>query len=90
MKPTRRAALLAAMSLSPADARAQQPAPVGIAAMQPDGTIVLDLRTGGSGTEPRGHARLLYPPGHPQYGMILRHLGGLGPGETKPVPPFPR
>ena len=55
--------------------------------MEPDGTIVLDLTAREGGTA--GHARLLYPRDHRDYGMILRHLGGLRPGETKPVPPFP-
>jgi len=55
--------------------------------MQADGTIVLQLRaTDGSGI--RGDARLTYPPGHPQYQKILGHVGGLKPGEEKPVPPW--
>jgi hypothetical protein len=55
--------------------------------MEPDGTVILDLvaRTGGV----VGQGRLTYPPGHPDRGAILRHLGGLRPGEMKPVPPFP-
>ena len=61
---------------------------IGSATMQADGTIVLQLRaTDGSGM--RGDARLTYPPGHPQYQKILAHLGGLRPGEEKPVPPWP-
>ena len=48
---------------------------------------ILDLvARSGSAT---GHGRLVYPPDHPDHGMILRHLGGLRPGETRPVPPFP-
>ena len=55
--------------------------------MATDGTIILDLvaRTGGAA----GQGQLTYPPGHPRYDAILRHLGGLRPGEEKPVPPFP-
>lgn len=69
-------------------ARAQSlPAPIGTARMEPDGTIVLDLVARQGATV--GHGRLTYPPGHPDRAMILRHLGGLRPGETKPVPPFP-
>lgn len=81
----RRAAVGVAFAL-PAAALAQ-PAPIGTARMEPDGTIVLDLiaRTGGA----TGHARIAYPPGHPDYAMMLRHLGGLRPGEVKPVAPFP-
>lgn len=80
-----RRALLAGL---PGTALAQPaPAPIGTARMQADGTIVLDLvaRQGGA----VGDARLIYPPGHPDHAMILRHLGGLRPGEVKPVPPFP-
>jgi hypothetical protein len=81
----RRAAVGAALGL-PLAARAQT-APIGTARMAPDGTIILDLvaRTGGA----VGQGRITYPPGHPQYETILRHLGGLRPGEEKPVPPFP-
>ncbi|WP_198370511.1 hypothetical protein [Roseomonas rosulenta] len=69
-------------------ARAQSPPlPIGTARMEPDGTIVLDLVARQGGTV--GHGRLTYPPSHPDHAMILRHLGGLRPGEVKPVPPFP-
>jgi hypothetical protein len=83
----RRRAVLAGCLLAGA-ARAQSPpAPIGTARMEPDGTIVLDLvaREGAM----VGHGRLVYPPGHPDHAMILRHLGGLRPGEVKPVQPFP-
>jgi hypothetical protein len=56
--------------------------------MTPDGTIMLDLRAEGPGGD-HGDARIVYPPNHKDYQMILKHLGGLKPGETKPVPPFP-
>jgi len=90
MRPARRA-VLAALPALPGAARAQPappaPEPIGTARMEPDGTIILDLiaRTGGAA----GHGRLTYPPGHPDHAMVLRHLGGLRPGEVKPVPPFP-
>ena len=80
--------LLLALPLLAAPLLAQTPAPIGTASMQPDGTILLDLRATGPGGA-RGDARLAYPPGHRDYDMILRHLGGLRPGENKPVPPFP-
>ncbi|MBR0682210.1 hypothetical protein GXW74_17090 [Roseomonas eburnea] len=86
-----RRAVLAATLVLPGAARAQpaapSAAPIGTARMEPDRTIVLDLiaRQGGA----MGDARLAYPPGHRDYDMILRHLGGLRPGETKPLPPFP-
>jgi hypothetical protein len=28
-------------------------------------------------------------PRHPQYKKVLEHLGGIIPGESKPVSPFP-
>jgi hypothetical protein len=60
---------------------------IGTAHMLDDGTVVLDLRAEGGGAV--GHGRLTYPPSHPQYAEILRHLGGLAPGEKKPVAPWP-
>jgi hypothetical protein len=32
-----------------------------------------------------GDGRMVYPADHKDYQMILKHLGGLKPGETKPV-----
>ena len=61
---------------------------IGTATMKPDGTIVLDLYTGGSGG-PRGQARFTYAPNHPKYAETLAHVGGLEPGESKSVPPWP-
>lgn len=63
------------------------PASIGSATMKPDGTIQLLLRAEGGGAV--GDALLTYPKTHPQYAEILRHLGGLKPGQSKPVPPFP-
>jgi hypothetical protein len=59
---------------------------IGQATMTDDGTIVLDLRAEGPGM--RGDARFTYPKTHPQYQKVLEHLGGLKPGEKKPVPPW--
>jgi hypothetical protein len=67
---------------------AENQASIGAATMREDGTLVLDLRAVG----PRGivgDARLTYPPSHPEYQEVLHHLGGLRPGERKPVPPWP-
>jgi hypothetical protein len=61
---------------------------IGSARMEEDGTIVLELR----GEGPKGltgDALLRYPPGHPEYNNILRHLGGLKKGEIKQAPPWP-
>jgi len=63
------------------------PASIGSASMLADGTIVLQLRAAGAGAI--GDALIRYPKGHPKYDEVLKHLGGLTPGETKPCPPFP-
>jgi hypothetical protein len=60
---------------------------IGTATMNADATIVLQLRaTASDGTT--GDGQLIYPPAHPRYAEILRHVGGLRPGESKPVPPW--
>lgn len=68
-------------------AQRQEPRSIGVASMLPDGTILLELRAEGAGGL-RGEGRFRYPPGHPRYQAVLRHLGGLRPGEAKPVPPW--
>jgi len=65
-----------------------QRASIGSATMEENGTIVLQLRAESSDGK-IGDALLRYPPDHPQYAEILRHLGGLQKGESKPVPPWP-
>ena len=63
-------------------------ASIGSAKMLADGTIVMMLRAeSDSGVVGGGFFR--YPPDHPKYNAILRHLGGLKKGEEKPVPPWP-
>ena len=64
----------------------EQTQSIGTATMQQDRTIVLDLIA--SGPDLRGDGRLTYSPGDPNYEAILRHLGGLRPGEVKPVQPW--
>jgi hypothetical protein len=59
---------------------------IGTATMQADGTVVLQLRAQTGPTV--GDAQFSYPPSHPQYQQILDHLGGLAPGQSKPVPPW--
>jgi hypothetical protein len=58
---------------------------IGTARMEADGTLVLTLRAEGAGGV-IGDAQFVYPLDHPQYRDILRHLGGLEPGQEKPVP----
>ena len=60
------------------------PSSIGMAAMREDGTLVLDLR-GPGGAE----ARVTYGTSDARYASVLAHLGGLVPGESKPVPPWP-
>jgi hypothetical protein len=56
---------------------------IGIAVMGEDGTITLNLRS------PDGAQGLLvYKRGDPQYARIISHLGGIRPGEHKPIPAF--
>ena len=61
---------------------------IGSATMTPDGTIVLTLRAQGAGGT-IGDGRFTYPKGHKEYDAVLKHLGGLKPGESKLVPPWP-
>jgi hypothetical protein len=61
---------------------------IGSARMLKDRTIVLSLVywfPGGGHTTP---AEFTYKPGHPKYGEVLRHLGGMKPGESKAVKPW--
>jgi hypothetical protein len=55
--------------------------------MKEDGTLILTLRAEGPGMI--GDGQFIYPPTHKQYKQVLEHLGGLRPGESKPVPPWP-
>lgn len=65
------------------------PAPsIGSATMRADGTIALQLRAEGPGGA-IGDALLTYAPDDERYREVLDHLGGLEPGQTKPVPPWP-
>jgi hypothetical protein len=59
---------------------------VGRAKMSADGTITLQLRS--LWPDPVAEAQLVFPPDDPQYEEIKHHLGGITPGESKPVPPF--
>jgi hypothetical protein len=70
--------------------QAQRPAldSIGVATMSADGVIRLQLRAEGPNGE-IGDALLIYAPDNPDYAEVITHLGGLAPGETKPVPPWP-
>jgi hypothetical protein len=61
---------------------------IGVAKMLADGTIVMSLRAEGPGGIV-GEGQMRYPKSHPNYAEVLQHLGGMKPGEEKPVPPWP-
>jgi hypothetical protein len=60
---------------------------IGSATMSEDGTIHLFLRAEGPGGA-RGDAMFTYEKSNPEYQEVLEHLGGIGVGEKKPVPPW--
>jgi hypothetical protein len=62
---------------------------IGVATMEKDGTVVLQLRAEGQGGI-LGDGLLRYPPDHPDYAKILDHIGGLKKGHAKKVPPWPK
>ena len=59
---------------------------IGVATMTEDGTITLRLRSLPPG--PIAEGTMSYRPGDPQYEEVKRHLGGIKPGEAKPVRPW--
>jgi hypothetical protein len=61
-------------------------ASIGTAHMAEDGTITLQIRSLPPG--PIAEGLLHYAPDSPQYAEIKVHLGGITPGEYKPVPPW--
>jgi hypothetical protein len=82
------ALLLSSVALNAGDVDRGVVISIGSATMEEDGTIVLHLRAESPGRAV-GDALLRYPPGHPQYDEMLKHLGGLEKGQEKPVPPWP-
>src|SRR5690242_1208510 len=78
---------LAAETPSPANsAHPSNAQSIGMARMLPDGTILIGVAAGGGD---RAQAVLELKPGDTQYQPVLDHIGGLKPGETKPIPPWP-
>jgi hypothetical protein len=59
---------------------------VGAAKMSADGVITLRIRSLPPG--PIAEGQFSYAPGDPHYDEIKRHIGGIMPGETKPLPPW--
>ena len=69
---------------------AENPAPepsVGVARMLESGTILIGIR--GPGVDGPLQAVLMIEPGDTNYQQIIDHVGGLKPGETKSIPPWP-
>lgn len=60
---------------------------IGVATMEPDGTITLKLRLEGPGGS-IGHAIVLYKVSDPDYKNVLMHIGPLKPGDCKAVTPL--
>ncbi len=59
---------------------------IGTAEMANDGTITLHLRS--LWPDPIAEGELIYAPDDPQYADIKQHLGGIAPGDVKPVKPW--
>jgi len=64
------------------------PATVGSAYMRDDGTLEMSLRAVASdGTI--GEALMIVAPTDSRHAEMVKHLGGIAPGEGRPIPPFP-
>ncbi|MBB3342617.1 hypothetical protein [Luteimonas sp. RC10] len=72
-----------------APAPSAEAASIGIAVMREDGTLVLRLRATLDGGAAHGESEFRYRPGTPEYAAVLAHIGGLAPGQSKAVPPWP-
>jgi len=59
---------------------------IGTAEMANDGTITLHLRS--LWPDPVAEGEIRYAPDDPQYEEIKQHLGGIAPGDSKPVKPW--
>lgn len=60
---------------------------LGMATMHANGTIKLTMYVDAEGRD--AYQVIEYKPGEKYYDSILKHLGGLNPGQEKPVPPWP-
>jgi len=59
---------------------------IGTAQMSADGVITLHLKS--LWPDPSADTDLAYAPDDPQYDEIKKHLGGIAPGDSKPIPPW--
>src|SRR6266567_2300071 len=88
IRPAPLAALM--LACSGAALAAENPAPassVGVATMLENGTILIGIR--GPAVDGPLQAVLMIEPGDTNYQQIIDHVGGLKPGETKSIPPWP-
>jgi hypothetical protein len=60
---------------------------IGWATMDKSRTLTLHLMNDGDGQPV--HAVITYKPDNPHYASVLKHLGGMQPGEHKNVAPWP-
>jgi hypothetical protein len=75
------------LGLSGAAPAPEKPQPsIGIATMQPDGSIAVRVKIRPGAEQ---EAVLVLYPGDSTYQKMIEHLGGLMPGESKPIPPWP-
>ena len=81
-------AILAGPAVGDATAQTPPSEPIGVATMNAEGIVTLRLRAAGPGGAV-GEGTLTYGPNDAEYRSVLRHLGGLRPGESKPVLPWP-
>ena len=82
--PTLASLLTCCASALAAETPKAEPIYIGDATMAADGTITLNLRRTADGMSASGVFK--YPVGDPNYQDVLKHIGGLRPGETKLVP----
>ena len=83
------ALLLAGCSSRAPEFRATQTGDIiGTATMADDRVIQMELVSFGCDGM-IAHGRIAVPPSDPRYAEYLQHLGGLEPGQTKPVPAWP-
>jgi hypothetical protein len=77
-----------AAAISTVTAGAPTVASIGTIKMNAERRIELRLRADGPNGE-RGESVLTYDPGDTDYDDVIKHVGGISPGETKAVPPWP-
>lgn len=80
--------LAACQPEKPAPAVAPVGKSIGSAHLTKDGLLEVMLRAEGEGGMV-GDAFFAYKQGTPEYDEVMKHIGGLKRGESKPVPAYP-